>query len=143
MENMNAFSLSLMSVLGLAMVGCGQSTGQTAKTDTELGEDIEITQQAYSHAFANSNDADVIRKAKADRDASFSALQARVSTLVAKTNSSHDASGELKRAKDALQNATRTILFIIQQASYPTANKDVLIQQQIAAAQKVEQLESN
>jgi hypothetical protein len=117
--------------------------GKTAKTDAELGEDIEITQQAYNHAFANSNDADVIRKAKADRDASFSAFQARVATLVAKTNSSNDASGELKRAKDGLQNATQTVLLIIQQASYPTANKEVLIQQQVAAAQKVEQLESN
>jgi hypothetical protein len=131
----------------LSVEPCGRGMwsiyGKTAKTDAELGEDIEITQQAYNHAFANSNDADVIRKAKADRDASFSAFQARVATLVAKTNSSNDASGELKRAKDGLQNATQTVLLIIQQASYPTANKEVLIQQQVAAAQKVEQLESN
>jgi hypothetical protein len=103
MENMNVFYLFVISMWSVAMMGCGQS--QTAKTDAELGEDIEITQQAYNHAFANSNDADVIRKAKADRDASFSALQVRV--VVAKTNSSNDASGELKRAKDGLQNATR------------------------------------
>ena len=120
-----------------------RSATQNRKIDTELGEDILITQQAYEHASNNSNDAEVIRNAKRERDAAFGALQDCVNTLMQKTNASPDVSGELKRAKDHLRGATDAVLYTVQIASYPTANKEVLIRNLIMAAQKVEQLESD
>jgi hypothetical protein len=141
---MNLLFVSLIVASCLTIVGCDQFTAQSRKTDNELGEDIELTQQAYDHAFSNSNDADVIRKAKSQRDAAFAAFRERTNELLArKTDASHDANGELKRAKDDLRNQTQSLLFTMQAPNYPAANKQILIHNQIAAAQKVEKLESN